>query len=140
LETPGLQLSLRLGDHLHHLVGFSALLLGFRQTIVGKMTNYDSYFTLSFIQAGFIVTAGGLSPQLLAFFEMVPNSVWRESSVIMAIPIFLFVAHQWADLSTRVGADSEEAFFHRPSLLRRQHQHDRARSRAPARGPARPFD
>ena len=73
-------------------VGFSALLLVFRQTIGGKMTNYDSYFTLSFMQAGFIVTGGGLLPQLLAFYDMSPTFIWRASSVIMAIPILLFVA------------------------------------------------
>jgi len=31
-------------------------------------------------------------PQLLAFYGMEPASVWRASSVIMAAPIFLFVA------------------------------------------------
>jgi hypothetical protein len=67
------------------------MLLVFRQTIGGKMTRYDSYFTLAFMQAGFIVTAGGLLPQLLAFFEMPLASVWRHSSVIMAVPVFLFV-------------------------------------------------
>jgi hypothetical protein len=56
------------------------------------MTGYDSYFTLSFMQAGFIVTAGGLLPQLLAFYEMSHISVWRAASLIMAVPIFLFVA------------------------------------------------
>jgi hypothetical protein len=56
------------------------------------MTGYDSYFTLSFMQAGFIVAAGGLLPQLLAFYEMSHTLVWRASSLIMAIPIFLFVA------------------------------------------------
>jgi len=73
-------------------VGFSALLLVFRETIGGKMTSYDSYFTLSFMQAGFIVAAGGLLPQLLAFYQMPHTSVWRASSVIMAVLIFAFVA------------------------------------------------
>jgi hypothetical protein len=41
-------------------VGFSALLLVFRETIGGKMMGCDSCFTLSFMQAGFIATAGGL--------------------------------------------------------------------------------
>jgi hypothetical protein len=44
------------------------------------------------MQAGFIVAAGGLLPQLLAFYEMSHTLVWRASSLIMAIPIFLFVA------------------------------------------------
>jgi hypothetical protein len=44
------------------------------------------------MQAGFIVAAGGLLPQLLAFYDMSHTTVWRASSLIMAIPIFLFVA------------------------------------------------
>jgi hypothetical protein len=47
-------------------VGFSALLIVFRQSIGGGLTRYDTYFTLSFIQTGFIVTAGALLPPLLA--------------------------------------------------------------------------
>ena len=92
MELPGTNYLYALATISVTFVGFSALLLVFRQTIGGKMTSYDSYFMLAFMQAGFIVTAGGLMPQLLAFFEMSHASVWRESSVIMAIPIFLFVA------------------------------------------------
>jgi hypothetical protein len=54
----------------------------FRETIGGRMMGYDSYFTLSFMQASFIVAAGGLLPQLLAFYEMSHTSVWRASSLI----------------------------------------------------------
>jgi hypothetical protein len=92
MELPGASYLYALATISVTFVGFSALLLVFRQTIGGKMTSYDSYFTLSFMQAGFIVTAGGLLPQLLAFFEMSHTTVWREASVIMAIPILLFVA------------------------------------------------
>src|SRR5262245_27257975 len=100
MELPGANYLYALATISVTFVGFSALLLVFRETIGGKMTNYDSYFTLSFMQAGFIVTAGGLVPQLLAFFEMPHASVWRQSSAIMAIPIFLFVVttpiRRWA--------------------------------------------
>src|SRR5262245_66557829 len=89
MELPGANYLYALATISVTFVGFSALLLVFRETIGGKLTNYDSYFTLSFMQAGIIVTAGGLVPQLLAFFEMPHASVWRQSSVIMAIPIFL---------------------------------------------------
>ena len=92
MELPGANYLYALATISVTFVGFSALLLVFRQTIGGRMTSYDSYFTLAFIQVGFIVTAGGLLPQLLAFFEMSHALVWRESSVIMAIAIFLFVA------------------------------------------------
>ena len=92
MELPGANYLYALATISVTFVGFSALLLVFRQTIGGTMTSYDSYFTLAFMQAGFIVAAGGLLPQMLAFFEMSHASVWRVSSVIMAIPISLFVA------------------------------------------------
>ena len=92
MELPGVNYLYALATVSITFVGFSALLLVFRETIGGRMTSYDSYFTLSFMQAGFIVTGGGLLPQLLAFYEMSSTSVWRASSLIMAIPIFLFVA------------------------------------------------
>src|SRR5215831_9273860 len=92
MELPGASYLYALSTISVTFVGFSALLLVFRQTIGGKMTDYDSYFTLAFMQAGFIVTSGGLLPQLLAFFDMSHALVWRGSSAIMAIPVFLFVA------------------------------------------------
>jgi hypothetical protein len=92
MELPGANYLYALATVSVTFVGFSALLLVFRETIGGKMTGYDSYFTLSFMQAGFIVTAGGLLPQLLALYELSHTLVWRGSSLIMAIPIFLFVA------------------------------------------------
>ena len=93
MELPGANYLYTLATISVTFVGFSALLLVFRETIGGKMTRYDSYFTLSFMQAGFIVTAGGLLPHLLAFYGMSETSVWRAASAIMAIPIFLFVAN-----------------------------------------------
>jgi hypothetical protein len=92
MELPGVSYLYALATVSITFVGFSALLLVFRETIGSRMTGYDSYFMLSFMQAGFIVTAGGLLPQLVAFYEMPPTQVWRVSSLIMAIPIFLFVA------------------------------------------------
>ena len=73
-------------------VGFSALLLVFRQTIGGAMTRYDSYFIMAFMQVGFIVAGGSLLPPLLALFGLAEVTVWRVSSLIAAIPIVLFVA------------------------------------------------
>src|SRR3974377_188859 len=92
MELPGANYLYALATVSITFVGCSALLLVFRETIGGRMTSYDSYFTLSFMQAGFIVPAGGLLPQLSAFFESLHTSVWRTSSLILAIPIFLFVA------------------------------------------------
>jgi hypothetical protein len=73
-------------------VGFSALLLVFRQTIGGTTTRYDSYFILAFMRVGFIVVGGCLLPPLLALFGLTESTVWRASSGGAAIPILLFVA------------------------------------------------
>lgn len=72
-------------------VGFSALLLVFRQATAGPMAAYESYFMLTFIQSGFIVTAGSLLPPLLGLYGLPPSTVWQASSVLIAIPIFVFV-------------------------------------------------
>jgi hypothetical protein len=92
MELPGSNYLYGLATISITFVGFSALLLVFRQTIGGSMTPYDRYFTLSFMLAGFIVTAGGLLPQLLALYGIAPIRIWRACSIIMALPIFLFVA------------------------------------------------
>jgi hypothetical protein len=73
-------------------VGFSALLLIFRQARGDVMTKYESYFMLSFMQPGFIVTAGSLVPSVLVLYGLPTITVWRVSSIIIAIPILLFVA------------------------------------------------
>ncbi len=72
-------------------VGFSALLLVFRQSIGGGVTRYDAYFTLSFIQPGFIVTAGALLPPLAALCGLGEATAWRVGSALTALPVFLFV-------------------------------------------------
>lgn len=69
---------------------FSALLLVFRQAMGGPLTRYESYFVLSFILAGFMVTAGSLLPSVLALYDVSPPTVWRVSSIMIAIPVFVF--------------------------------------------------
>ncbi len=73
-------------------VGFSTLLIVFRQSAGGRLTHYDSYFVLSFMQAGFIVSAGALVPMLLILFGVPEAVALRAASAITAIPIALFVA------------------------------------------------
>jgi len=73
-------------------VGFAALVLVFRQAIGGEVTRYDTYFTLSFIQVGFIVTGGALLPPLLALYGWREDVIWRISSVVPAVFILYFVA------------------------------------------------
>jgi hypothetical protein len=73
-------------------VGFSTLVIVFRQSAGGQLSSYDSYFVLSFMQAGFIVTAGALLPPLFALYGLSEGAVLRIASGITAIPIAWFVA------------------------------------------------
>ena len=91
MEIPGSSYLYTLATVSITFVGFSALLMIFRQTMGVAITKYDNFFTLSFIQTGFIVTAGSMLPQLLALFEQSHGTVWRVSSTIMAIIVLSFV-------------------------------------------------
>ncbi|MBV9634698.1 MAG: hypothetical protein JOZ40_08700 [Methylobacteriaceae bacterium] len=73
-------------------VGFSTLMMIFRQTTRRDMTKFDVFFTLSFIQQGFIVIAGCLLPPLLYLYRIPEDTVWRIASAASACPIALFVA------------------------------------------------
>jgi hypothetical protein len=72
-------------------VGFAALLVGLRQAKGSRLTSYDAYFTLTFIQLGFIVTISGLMPSLVVLYGWPLSIVWRISSVFAAIPVLWFV-------------------------------------------------
>ncbi len=73
-------------------VGFAALLVGLRQAKGNRLTSYDAYFTVSYIELGFLVTVASLIPPLVAVFGWRPSVVWRVSSALSAMPILLFVA------------------------------------------------
>jgi len=61
-------------------VGFSALILVFRQTAGGGLSQLDSWVAMVFVQLGFIVTAGSLVPALLALCGAPPALIWRGCS------------------------------------------------------------
>src|SRR5215467_7678218 len=71
-------------------VGFSALIMIFRQTAGGGLSAVDSWVTLVFIQLGFIVTAGSLAPPLLALCGVPENLLWRLCSGATALIVATF--------------------------------------------------
>ena len=85
MELPGAGYLYALATISVTFVGFSALLLVFRQTAGGATTRYDSYFLLAFMQVGFIVAGGSMLPPLLALFGLAEVVVWRVSSVVAAV-------------------------------------------------------
>lgn len=73
-------------------IGFSALLVIFRQARGDAVTGYEGYFVLSFVQPGLIVTGGCLLPPVLGLYGTPAAAVWRACSVLVALPILGFVA------------------------------------------------
>src|SRR3954469_7306180 len=72
-------------------VGFSALLIFFRQSAGSGMSKYDNYFVITFIQTGFIVTIGAIIPQVVQSFGTAESLAWRIASGLIVIPLILFV-------------------------------------------------
>jgi hypothetical protein len=73
--------------------GFSALIMVLRQTSGGGMSKYDAFLTTMYIQAGFLVSAGGLLPPMLAGTGWLGSmAVWRSASAVIAAPAALFLA------------------------------------------------
>lgn len=91
MELPGASYLSALATVSITFAAFSALLLIFRQAMGGALTRYESYFVLSFLLAGFIVTAGSLLPSMLALYGLSSTTVWRVSSLVMAVPVLAFV-------------------------------------------------
>lgn len=91
MDLPGSSVLFALATVSITFVGFSALLVVFRQSMGGRLTRYDTYFTLSFIQIGFVVTGGALLPPVLALFDLSRDGVWRLSSAALSLAVILFV-------------------------------------------------
>src|ERR1043165_6231545 len=72
-------------------VGFSALLIVIRQSGGHGLTKYDTYFALSFIQAGLITTGMALLAPAIALGNFSPQTVWRIAGLISAAAILAFV-------------------------------------------------
>jgi hypothetical protein len=92
VDLAGAEYLYALGEISTTFVGFSALIMIFRQTVGGGLSPLDSWITLVFIQLGFIVTAGSLAPPVLALCGMPAPLVWRLCSVTVALVVAVFAA------------------------------------------------
>ena len=70
----------------------SALVMLLRQTMGGKLSNFDVYLITSFISFGFAIAISAVLPPLVAFFELEPTVLWAVSSGLAAIIIGSTVA------------------------------------------------
>jgi hypothetical protein len=63
----------------------SALVMLLRQTMGGKLSNFDVYLITSFISFGFAIAVSALLPPLASFFELGTAALWAVSSGLAAI-------------------------------------------------------
>lgn len=63
----------------------SALVMLLRQTMGGKLSNFDVYLIATYVSLGFVIAAGALLPPLVALFEPSPRVLWAVSSGIAAV-------------------------------------------------------
>jgi hypothetical protein len=92
MEIPETNYLYALGAISTTFVGFSAIIMIFRQTAGAGLTPLDSWITLVFVQLGFLVTAGSLSAPLLALCGVPPALVWRLCSGGVGLVVAAFAA------------------------------------------------
>ena len=63
----------------------SALVMLLRQTMGGKLSNFDVYLITSFISFGFAIAIAAILPPLAVFFGLPPSAFWAVSSGLAAI-------------------------------------------------------
>ena len=90
MDLPGATYLFSLASLSVTFVGFSALVIVFRQTIGGEMSRLEVLITRIFIQLGFMVTASAMMPPLLALFDLPQSVIWRIASFVAAVPSFAF--------------------------------------------------
>lgn len=70
----------------------SALVMLMRQTMGGRLSNFDVYLTTSFISFGFAIAISAILPPLIFFFEFPAYILWAISSIISAAALSAVLA------------------------------------------------
>jgi hypothetical protein len=72
-------------------VGFSALIMMVRQISGDGLSELEAWITRTFVQLGFFVTAGALTPPLLALCRFEDEVIWCLCSGIFGAAMLIFV-------------------------------------------------
>ena len=74
-------------------IGFatvSALVSMLRQTMGGRMSNFDVYLLRTYVSVGLIVAVAAVIPQLLVLLHVPVESVWLVASGVASLPVIVF--------------------------------------------------
>jgi hypothetical protein len=72
-------------------VGFSALIMMVRQIYGAGLSELEAWITRIFVQLGFLVTAGALTPPLLVLCGLQGEIIWRVCSGTVGAVMLMFV-------------------------------------------------
>lgn len=70
----------------------SALVMVLRQTMGGKLSNFDIHLTTAYVSGGFALALAAITPPLLTLFNPSPEVLWGVSGVIAALLVAAFIA------------------------------------------------
>jgi hypothetical protein len=73
-------------------VGFSALIMMVRQTLGDDLSELAAWIIRTFVQLGFLMTAGAMTPPLLALCGLSDDFIWRLCSGVIGAIMLIFVA------------------------------------------------
>jgi hypothetical protein len=91
VEVKGAALLYTLAGLMVTFGGFSALLLGLRQTAGAKLSLLDRFLAKTVLTDLFVLTAGALLPPLLALCDLPESRIWKISAVLFALPMLCFL-------------------------------------------------
>src|ERR1700691_929704 len=87
MELKGAILLYTLAGLMITFAGFSALLLAVRPAAGARLSLLDRYLAKTVMSYIFVLTAGALLPALLALYDIQETWIWRDSSVLFALPM-----------------------------------------------------
>lgn len=88
MEVKGAAFLYTLAGLMITFAGFSTLLLTLRPATGARLSLLDRFLAKTVMTYVFVLTAGALLPVLVGLFDVQERWIWRDSSLIFALPMF----------------------------------------------------
>jgi hypothetical protein len=94
MEIKGATLLYTLAGLMISFAGFSALLLAVRPAAGAKLSLLDKFLAKTVMTHIFVLSAGALMPALFALYDIQEMWIWRNSALLMGLPmLFLQISY-----------------------------------------------
>src|ERR1700682_5144615 len=92
MELPGSAYLFNLSIVAMTFAAVSALVMLIRQTMGGKLTDFDVYLMVAFVSMGCVLSVDAMLPPLISIFEPRPGLLWGTASGLAAVSLASEVA------------------------------------------------